>query len=164
MPKQYTVLLLIFFPLLVYAQVLPNNWKLIGQAELNVLWFDIYQAQLLSSTGQYQGDSQPLLLKLNYQRDISKEELLRVTRKEIAKFASKEKADIWINNLDKIWLDIKEGDELSFWIDNAGVGHFFFKDRWIGSIAEPEFSQAFIQIWLSDRSSYPKLAKQLKGE
>ena len=59
---------------------------------------------------------------------------------------------------------MKKGDQLAFYIDAQGGGHFFFNQKWIGVINEPDFSQAFINIWLSDQSSYPRLAKRLRGE
>ena len=66
--------------------------------------------------------------------------------------------------MNQIWPEISKGDQLGFWIDELGHGNFFYNQTWIGAVSEPEFSNAFIKIWLSEKSSYPELAKKLRGE
>jgi hypothetical protein len=148
----------------VSGQMLPQNWTRVGEAELSVLWFDIYKAELLTPDGIYSDAKIALILKLDYRRSISRKDLLQETRKQIQKFARTEQVDTWLNKLLQIWPDIRKGDQLIFWLDSEGSGHFFLNTGWIGSLKDPAFSSAFIKIWLSDKSSYPDLAKQLRGE
>ncbi|WP_372741043.1 chalcone isomerase family protein [Neptunomonas sp.] len=144
-------------------QQLPQHWKRIGEAELSILWFDIYNAELLSPDGRYSGVSSPLVLKLNYHRNVSQADMLEETQKQIKKFARTDQADGWLTKLSQVWPDIYKGDQLAFWIDHENTGHFFHNEDWVGSLQDPAFSTAFIQIWLSDNSSYPDLAKKLRG-
>ena len=146
-----------------FGQTLPQHWKRIGEAELSILWFDVYNAELLSADGRYAGTKTPLILKLNYRRNISQQDLLEETQKQMTKFAVTDQTDQWLTMLSQIWPDIRKGDQLAFWIDQKSTGHFFYNERWIGSLPDPAFSDAFIQIWLSDKSSYPNLAKKLRG-
>ena len=162
--SKYALSLVLFSASFTYGQTLPDSWKRVGLADLKVLWFDIYRAELFSSNGQFEGLDEPLLLKLTYLRDIRKSDLLEETRKQIQPFAMQTSVESWLSQLDEIGVDIKKGDELAFLINSQGVGHFFSKDRWLGAIEDPAFGRAFIQIWLSDQSSYPQLAKQLRGE
>ena len=155
--------LLLLLSVEVSGQTLPQNWQRIGEADLSVLWFDVYNAELLSPDGRYSGINSPLVLKLNYRRNISKLDLLEETQKQIEKFAPTDQTDLWLTKLSQIWPDIRKGDQLAFWIDQNNTGHFFYNERFIGSFKDPAFSDAFIQIWLSDNSSYPNLAKQLRG-
>lgn len=147
----------------VFGKTLPQNWQRIGEAELKILWFDVYKAELLSADGRYTGIKSPLILKLNYRRNISQRDLLEETQKQIEKFARSDQTDLWLATLSQIWPDISKGDQLAFWIDQKNTGHFFYNERLIGSLKDPAFSRAFIQIWLSDKSSYPDLAKKLRG-
>ena len=156
--------LLLICPTFVVGQTLPDNWKTVGQATLKVLWFNVYTAELLTTQGNYSGFEGPLILKLNYLRNISKQQLLEETNKQLQRFVSEKQASVWSNALQSIWPAIKKGDQLSFWIDGQGFGHFFLKDVWIGSIEDPVFSGSFVQIWLSKESNYPNLAKRLRGE
>lgn len=156
--------LLLLYPTFVVGQTLPNNWKTVGQATLKILWFNIYKAELQTAEGKYSGFEGPLILKLNYLRNISKQQLLEETNKQLQLFVSEEQASVWSNALEPIWPAIKKGDQLAFWIDFEGTGHFFLKEAWIGSVKDPAFSSGFVQIWLSTKSNYPNLAKRLRGE
>jgi hypothetical protein len=155
--------LLLFCSVEVLGQTLPQNWKRIGEAELSILWFDVYNAELLSADGRYTGVKNPLILKLNYHRNISQHDLLKETQKQIEQFARTGQTQQWLAKLSQIWPDIQKGDQLTFWVDQKSTGHFFYNENWIGSLQDPAFSDAFIQIWLSDNSSYPDLAKKLRG-
>lgn len=157
------LLLMLMFPFQLAAKALPNDWQLVGSAHLKVLWFDIYKARLFTASGRFETVADPLILQLNYLRDIDRKALLSETNKELRRFLSAQRAQFWVSQLADIFVDIKRGDQLSFWIDRHSHGHFFIKGRWIGSIEEPEFSHNFVRIWLAENSRYPKLAKQLKG-
>ena len=158
------ILLFLFHSASVSGQEMPSHMKSVSQIKLSILWFDIYTAELLTETGQYAGFSGPLMLKLNYLRNISQRDLLSETKKDILNFSTEQQASRWLNELLLIWPAIKKADQLAFTIDDQRFGHFFHNKRWIGSINDPAFSIAFVQIWLSKNSRYPKLAKQLRAE
>ncbi|MGH1460954.1 MAG: chalcone isomerase family protein [Neptuniibacter sp.] len=142
----------------------PDDWERVGAAELKVLWFKVYKAELFTATGVYDQPEMPLLLQLTYQRDISKADLIDETEEQLKPFAPGEKVSAWLIQLDQIWPEIRQGDQFSFWVDEQGKGSFFHNQRWIGTLAAPEFSYAFINIWLSEQSNYPELAKKLRGD
>jgi len=148
----------------VSGKVLPDNFKRVGQTTLSVLWIDVYTAELFTGDGDYTNDTLSVVIELSYHQNISQNSLLKETGNQIKEFARDAQIDEWLDSLAAIWPDIKEGDRLAFWKDKSGLGHFFLKDRWIGSLEDPEFSTAFLKIWLSEKSSYPQLAKQLRGE
>lgn len=151
----------------VHAQAQPNieSWKEVGRAELSVLWFDVYDAVFYTPNGAFDNFSSPLQLSLDYKRDISREDLLSETDKQFARFqVAKETRLIWLTQLENIWPDIKKGDQLIFQISTTGKADFFHNKLWIGGIEDMQFSEAFIQIWLSDQGEYPELARKLKGQ
>ncbi len=63
-----------------------QSWPIVGKADFSWLFFDIYQARLLSPDGQYvQQDDiapHPLALQIDYERNITKEDLLSATKKQ----------------------------------------------------------------------------------
>ena len=164
MPLKLVLGWLLVIAIPVQAMSPPEHWKSVGQADLKVLWFAIYAAELQSPSGKFLDYGASLMLSLDYKRSISKKALIKETRKQIKPFAEQAESDPWLQQLDQLWPDISKGDQLRFWIDAQGNGHFFHNQHWIGSISEPAFSRAFIQIWLSPNSSYPKLARKLRGE
>lgn len=147
-----------------FCLAFPEDWRKVGETELKVLWFNVYRAELKTSSGLYHGVSQPLLLQLDYKRNITKNALIEKTRSLIETFATENNTTAWVNELATIWPDIHKGDQLIFWKDSNEHGHFFYNGLWIGAIHERAFSRAFINIWLSPTSEYPKLAKELRGE
>lgn len=147
-----------------FASVLPEHWQRVGQAELKVLWFDIYHAELLTPNGEFQPADDDLLLRLTYQRDVRRAKLLKETAKELKRFADEPQIVKWLSELETFWPDVSRGDRLVFYITPEGQGHFFNNDEWLGVIKDPDFSQAFINIWLAEQSRFPKLAARLRGE
>jgi hypothetical protein len=159
-----TILFILLLPVPLQAKSLPSDWLLVGEAHLKVLWFDIYKAKLFTPDGRFSSVKGPLILQLNYLRDIERNALLNETKKELKRFIKEDTAETWVKQLASIFVDIKKGDKLSFWIDRQTRGHFSMQGRWIGSIDSSEFSTNFVRIWLSKNGRYPKLAKQLTGD
>jgi hypothetical protein len=151
----------LFFP--VFADSM-HNLKNVGRGEISWLFMDIYQASLFSEDGQYQPGQYPQALTLRYQRDFSKEILLKATKHEWQKLAVDENLyPQWLQQLSSLWPEIKDGDSLTFLVSRNGHGDFYHNDNWLGSIESPEFSDAFLAIWLSEHTSNPKLRSQLIG-
>ncbi|MBN0987509.1 hypothetical protein [Amphritea pacifica] len=146
------------------ATPLPKNMKVVGEAELKVLWLSIYRARLASPQGSFVSASMPLLLTLEYQRDVSKQSLLDETRRQWQKagIAPDDQA-LWLRSLATLWLDVEDQDSLGFYQDADGYGHFYHNQNYLGSIRDNRFCQAFLGIWLSDNSDFPGFTRQLTG-
>ena len=147
------------------AQPLPSGLKIVGKAQLQIMWFNIYDAELYNETGHYEELKGPLLLKLKYQRDIAKNKLLSATEKQLLR-QGVVSSDVgnWLIILQRIFPDIDSQDTLSFSIDAQDKGYFYHNDHFIGSIDDARFGYAFLNIWLADSSEFPKLAMSLKGK
>ena len=63
----------------------------------------------------------------------------------------------------RVFPDIKSGDRL-IGVNVPGKGAAFYSaDKALGMIADPEFARAFFGIWLSEKTSEPRLrARMLK--
>ena len=139
------------------------NWPVIGSATLSVLWFDIYNAELSTDSGEYDPNGN-LKLTLTYLRDFDAEDLITETFKQMPQPLNQTQQDNWQKQLNRLWPDVKEQDQISFVQNAQGVGYFYYNKRYLGEITDPEFATKFSAIWLADTSSYPKLAAKLKGQ
>ena len=148
------------------TKILNNyNFKVVGQATLSVLFWDIYKSTLLTTSGIYpiNSNDEKILYKINYLKNISSNELIKHTKEQW------QHLDVPINtyqpfitSLKSIWPDVTKGDTLSLLIHNQ-QSSFYFNEHYIGSINSPEFGQLFIDIWLANNTSQPTLRAQLLG-
>ena len=139
--------------------------KMVGQGEMSWLFIDLYQASFYSQTGKYQEWVYPQALKIVYQRDIEKDDLVSATEKEWQKLSlDGREYQQWLKALTQLWPDIKKGDALVFMVEADGRGFFYHNNQLLGGINNNDFSGAFLSIWLSKNSSEPALRKQLIGE
>tara|TARA_R110001606_G_C15053601_1_gene613842 strand:- start:67 stop:495 length:429 start_codon:yes stop_codon:yes gene_type:complete len=137
----------------------------VGSAKLSVFFWDIYHSTLYSSDGAYTDDQRPLALQITYLRDIHADDLLASTTDEWDKLGiARETYRPWLAQLTSMWPNIKEQDEFLFLINNDHSGAFYVNQKWVGSIADKNFSMSFLRIWLDPNGSYPKLRKQLIGQ
>lgn len=139
--------------------------KLIGEAKLEILFWDIYRSKLYSSDGQYSPSKRPVALEIEYLRDIKAKELVEATEEEWQKLGIDLGAyQSWLPQISQIWPDILEHDVLTLRIDQDGQSQFFFNHQPIGTITDTAFGPAFLAIWLDAKASYPKLRRQLIGQ
>ena len=158
------VFLMVFVSVSSFSDV-PHNLQKVGQGTMSWFFMDIYQATLFSEDGKYQPLQYPQALTIKYQRDISQDALLKATQKQWQYLSiDVELYQDWLQQLGQLWPDIKEGDQLTFWIAQNGEGDFYHNDKWLGHIEERELSDAFLSIWLSPKTSEPKLRRKLIGD
>ena len=146
------------------AQSLPALQK-IGESEMQVMFWRIYRAELFANSQPYNRDSYPQLLSITYLRAIEQQALLEATQDQWLHLGvASEQQNRWLAQLDKVWPDVKKGDQLRLLVDENQQSHFFSREQHLGSIDDPEFGRAFLDIWLSENTSHPKLRAELLGE
>lgn len=137
----------------------------VGRGEMDWLWFNVYKAKLMTSTGKYQSGVYPQLLDIEYYRDIEAEDLLEATADQWRHLGySKDEIANWLQLLKGIWPNVMPGDHLSFKIIDTQHSQFFFNGQPLKIIDEPKLAEAFLAIWLSTNTSRPSLRAQLLGE
>ena len=146
---------------LIETTPLPS-FKLVGSANMKWLWFEIYEATVLTPSGTYVADQRPLALELLYKRSISAEQLIKSTIDEWQRQKIDYQAE-WVSILADIWPNIEPQDQLILYVDESSVSHFFYNKRFIGSLNDTSFASAFSAIWLSENTLKPKLRNQLIG-
>lgn len=142
----------------------PEQWQLVGQAQLNVMFFNIYQSRLYTRDGEYAAGQLPVRLDIKYQRDISAETLVEQTQKEWRHLGiSQTKVREWSPRLTELWPNIQKDDRLSFQVDAQGTGSFTHNGNRLGTIDDTEMADSFLAIWLSPNTSRPEHRQQLIG-
>ncbi len=104
----------------------------------------------------------PYQLKLEYKREIAGAKIVEATEKEIKKLGGPvQKLTVWIEQLKKIIPDVKSGDALVGFVGKDKKSLFCLGGRFLGQVDDPEFADYFFGIWLSEKTSEPRLRKAL---
>ena len=144
-------------------QLAVEIWPLVGTARLKVLFWEVYDSQLFTPSGSWQGEA-PYQLSLRYLRDIPASKLVEETDKAWRQQGrSHPKQNEWLEQLNAMWPDIARGDNLVFALNAKGQSAFWFNGRPIGGIEDRDFGALFGGIWLDQDSPQPALRNQLIG-
>jgi hypothetical protein len=120
-------------------------------------WFglEIYEAALWTPDGTFSGAyaEEPVAFTLSYRRSFSRDRLIDITRSawgELA-LATDEQQQRWSHELEKIWVDVRKGSNMTTLVLPSGETRFYNADRLLGRIEDPSFGPAFLRIWLDAR-------------
>ncbi|MEP1471142.1 MAG: chalcone isomerase family protein [Halieaceae bacterium] len=143
----------------------PVDLKKVGEAELRVLFWSIYNSTLYSADGQYSEGQRPLQLKIQYLLDIDSEALVERTGEEwSSQGMNHERQQQWLDALATLWPDVSKNDVLTLDIDEQDRSTFYRNGELLGVIEDPEFGDSFTGIWLSPTTTRPKLRLALTGQ
>jgi hypothetical protein len=142
-----------------------RDMDLIGEARMQVLFWDIYDARLLAPEGRLEA-GEPFALSLTYLRDLEGEKIAARSIEEMRKQGLDDEAALarWYRSLVEIIPDVGESDEIVGFAAADGSTRFYLDGQLIGEVWEPEFTRAFFDIWLGEKSSEPRLRDQLLGD
>lgn len=137
----------------------------VGRTQMSWLFWDLYQARLLTEDGEFTWQKWPMTLEITYLRDIEAAHLIEATAEQWQHLqVDEEQQQVWLTQLQQVWPDVSEGDSLTFVVDKQGVGQFFYNQQPIDWQSSAEFSQQFLAIWLSPQSSELARRAELIGE
>ena len=144
--------------------LLPQN-RLVGKSRFSVWGFDVYDARLWADPDFQPGRmaNQTFALELAYLRDFNSLDIAQRSISEMGRSASiaEAQANQWIQDMRRVIPDIKKGDRV-MGIHRPGVGALFLVNgKTSGEIPDAEFARLFFGIWLSPRTSEPKLRQAL---
>lgn len=164
--KAYLALLLLVATL-ASSQVHASSWftwPTVGESTLKWGWWNIYTAELKTPTGKYVKSDPNVALIIRYLRDIDKSDLLLATDKQWQHLGiSLQQRQQWLSVLAQQWPSVKQGDRLVFVRTTTG-GRFYQHRQPLGETLSIPMSNAFLAIWLSIKTDYPKLRLQLLGQ
>lgn len=143
--------------------VSPN---LIGQYNLKVYGFNVYNIKLYSETDKF-SYSKKFAIEITYKMNFSKENLVKRTIEEIARIqniSNKNELIVYEGEFNKIFLDVKKGDSKVAIFSPQKKVDIFLNHQLIGSIDDLKLARYFVDIWLSKNSSYPQMTLSILGE
>jgi hypothetical protein len=141
-----------------------KNPKVVGEARLKFMFLKIYDAKLSAANGLWNADS-PFALSLTYLRDFAGEEIASRSVDEMRNIGYDDEVLLakWYEQMRAVFPNIKEGENITGVMDENKNTHFYHKGALIGSIDDKIFTQSFFGIWLHEKTSEPKMRKQLLG-
>lgn len=142
-----------------------QTYELVGFAKLKFLGKKVYDIALWSEDGKFSYDKK-FAIQIKYNMNFKREELTERSISEIKKLheltAQEEKN--YSTQLSAIFDSVKKGDEkLAVFTPTKGV-MLFHNDKLNGTISDPKFARFFVDIWLAENGSYPKVTKKLLGK
>ena len=138
----------------------------LGTHNLKVWGFKIYNIQLLSESKDFSYQNKFAIIS-NYQRDFAKDDLIKKSIEEIArinKINDKTFLQTYQNKLEEIFFDVKKGDRKTAFFDPKNGVKLYFNGKFSGEIKDLIFAKRFVDIWLSDKASYPQMTKDILGK
>jgi hypothetical protein len=144
-----------------------SDARRLGQSRLIVFGFNIYDAKLWApenfSVANYA--SEPFALELRYLRNFSGNSIAERSLKEMRNLGqvSDERAAQWLEQMKKTFPDVKKGDQLIGIHKPDGTASFTLNGKPVGEVRDTEFTRLFFGIWLSPRTSEPKMRRELIG-
>ena len=135
-----------------------------GDAIMRFFGMKVYDIRLWTSSRTISME-QPFALELVYDLSIKGRDIASRSVKEMRMQGWNDEARLkrWGDEMNRIFPDIAQGDALIGVSIPGKEARFYSRDKLIAVIADPEFSRAFFDIWLSEKTSEPKLRKKLIG-
>jgi hypothetical protein len=140
--------------------------RLVGTGTFSVWGLEIYEATLWSVAKTFnpeQWSMQPFALELRYARGFDGKDIAKRSVEEIDKqsILGNEKYATWLKTLEVIFPDVRKNQTITGIYAADQTAHFLLDGKFIGSIHNAELSQRFFAIWLSPKTSAPKLRMSL---
>jgi hypothetical protein len=167
MQMKYLLSLAVLVSLSINAKAISTymeNPKPVGEARLEVMFWDIYDAKLIAENGKFDPDK-PFALSLTYLRDFKGKNIASRSIDEMRKQGMRDEMKLakWYEKMEQVFPNVNEGENLTGVVDDKGYSHFYFNEQKVGTIEDQEFSKWFFNIWLSERTSEPEIRQKLLG-
>lgn len=136
----------------------------LGSGTLRWLGLHVYDATLWVKGASWSADG-PYALDIRYARNIPGAKLAQTSVQEMRRMGTHDEARLarWEQAMNRLFPDVKPGDRL-IGINAPGRGaRFYLGARYLGSVDDSEFAQAFFSIWLGERTRKPELRALLLG-
>jgi len=134
----------------------------LGEGRLRWFGLHVYDSSLWVP-GEAWSAERPFALDIRYAMSIKGRDLTERSLAEMKRlgYTDPEKLRRWENAMDRVFPDIKPGDRLVGVSLPGREARFYSQDRFLGTVADPEFARAFFAIWLDPGTSEPKLRAQM---
>lgn len=142
--------------------------RLAGASRFTFWGFDVYQASLWVEPGFDSATlaRQRYALELRYLRGFKGRDIAQRSIDEMRRLGrfSEAQAQAWLQAMTQAFPDVEPGDRLlGIYLPGQGA-RFLANGRLTGEVMDTEFAQLFFGIWLSDKTSEPRLRQALLGQ
>ncbi len=122
----------------------------VGKARLRYWGFDVYESQRFG-------------LELAYLRDFKGADIAERSIDEMKGLATIEPAQAtrWTQAMSTLFPDVKRGDRITGVHVPGSGARFYLNGRLLGEVADDAFSRLFFGIWLSPKTSQPRMRETL---
>ena len=158
--------LLILIPTLSWtSEVGRENFqspKLIGEGTLKVLMWEVYDLRLLTDGTPFSWNNK-FMLEFDYSRELKKESVIDASLKEFKLQPNVTDKDIkaWKVYLEQVIQSVQNGTKASvMWVPDSQI-IFHYEGSKPTTIENEKFARAFLNIWLGEKTSRPKLRNKL---
>jgi hypothetical protein len=133
-----------------------------GESSYRFIGLKVYDIRLWGPGGKYV-PGQSFALELEYNMNFKGADIAKRSVDEMRGqgYGPEDKLERWRVEMAKVFPDIKPGDTLIGVAQPGKEARFYTREKFIATVPDLEFSQAFFDIWLSDKSSEPGLKKRL---
>ncbi len=135
-----------------------------GAAVMRFFGLKVYDIRLWSVSTQHRDDDL-FALELVYDLSLKGSDVAKRSADEMRKigYTDETKLARWTEAMMRVFPDIKQGDSLIGVSVPGKEARFYSKDKFIAAVPDPEFAKAFFGIWLSEKTSEPRLRERLLG-
>ncbi len=147
-------------PLSAWAEPL----KPVGQAVYKWGFFKIYTAELKAPDGRFEW-RKPFALSLTYARSLKGASIANASIEEMARLTGRQKSDFehYRVQLNLCFPDVSKGDVITGFSTTNNETRFEFNGETTCLITDPDFKEAFFNIWLAENARYSSEAAALLG-
>lgn len=142
-----------------------QNLGKVGTARLRYWGFDVYDANLYAPSGfdPQRFEAQRFGLELSYLRNFKGADIAERSIDEMKGQAALDPAQAqrWLAAMSALFPDVKRGDRITGVHAPGNGARFYLNDKWLGEIADDAFSRRFFGIWLSPKTSQPRMREEL---
>lgn len=142
-----------------------QNKTAVGTARLRYWGFDVYDASLWAAPGfdARQFERQRFGLELAYLRDFKGADIAERSIDEMKGLATIEPAQAtrWTQAMSGLFPDVKRGDRITGVHVPGSGARFYLNGKLLGEVADDAFSRLFFGIWLSPKTSQPRMRETL---
>lgn len=136
-----------------------------GSARLRYWGFDVYDARLYVAPGFdiQRFEDQRFGLELSYLRGFKGADIAERSIEEMKGLATLDPAQTqrWQQAMGALFPEVRRGDRLTGVHVPGSGARFYLNGQWLGEIADDAFSRLFFGIWLSPKTSQPRLREAL---
>ena len=139
--------------------------KLIGEGTLKVLMWEVYDLRLYTDGTAFTWQDK-FMLEFDYSRELKKESVIDASLKEfkLQPNVSDKYIGEWEAYLEQVIQPVQKGTKATVqWVPEGQI-IFHYEGSKPTTIENEKFARAFLNIWLGENTSRPKLRSQLLGD